>query len=105
LLAFFEAQIAALGYASISLGSADGYVERFYIKNGYTPVELKIYVSPDYDPALHANAPHPVAYTQSEGERLKLVFTVDNYQEINKAALCNHYSGSDAFFVFVKKLK
>ena len=34
LLAFFERQVAALGYKKISLGSADGYVERFYLKNG-----------------------------------------------------------------------
>jgi len=104
LLAFFDAQVATLGYTSISLGSADGYVERFYLKNGYTPTELKLYVSPDYDNALNETAPYPVAYTQPEGDRLKLVFAVHNYHEMDKTVLCEHFNGSDAFFVFVKQL-
>ena len=49
LLAFFEKQVAALGYKRISLGSAGGYVERFYLKNGYTAIELKILVPPGED--------------------------------------------------------
>ncbi|MCL2363031.1 MAG: hypothetical protein FWC71_00020 [Defluviitaleaceae bacterium] len=105
LLAFFEAQVAALGYTSVSLGSADGYVERFYLKNGYTPTELKMYVTADCDPSSAKDASLPVSYTQPEGSRLKLVFSVDNYHEIDKASLCKHYNGSDAFYVFVKKLK
>jgi len=105
LLAFFESQVAALGYTSISLGSADGHVERFYLKNGYTPTELKMYVTADYDPSSTQSAPYPVAYTQPEGDRLKLFFTVDNYHQMDKQALCKHFNGSDAFFVFVKQLK
>ena len=42
LISLFEQCVSALGYKNISLGSADGYVERFYIKNGYTPVEMNL---------------------------------------------------------------
>jgi len=105
LLALFESQVKALGYTSISLGSADGYVERFYLKNGYTPTELKMYVAADYNPLSAQDAPYHITYIQPEGDRLKLVFTVNNYHQTDKDALCKHYNGSDAFFVFVKHLK
>ena len=72
LLAFFETQVAALGYKKISLGSADGYVEKFYLKNGYTPTELKMYAETNDWEAKSKGYKYPVAYTQQEGERLKL---------------------------------
>jgi len=41
LLGAFESAVRRKGYGKISLGCADDpNVERFYLKNGYTPVEL-----------------------------------------------------------------
>jgi hypothetical protein len=105
LIALFEKCVSLLGYTNISLGSAGGYVERFYIKNGYVPVELKVYVECDKWKQKSKNYIFPVAYTQTEGERLKLVIMVTDYHAMNKTEITEYYNGRDSFFVFEKNLK
>ena len=103
LIAFFEQRVSDLGYKSISLGSADGYVERFYLKNGYTPVELKIYVEGEAWRDKCKNFKYPAVYTQAEGERTKLVIKVTDYPAMNKKEITEYYGGTHSFFVFEKK--
>ena len=98
LISMFEKCVFALGYKKISLGSAGDYVERFYIKNGYTPIELKIYVDNDN----LKDRKYPIAYTQQEGERTKLVINVTDYCNMNKREIEEYYNGTDSFFVFEK---
>ncbi|MGN0597209.1 MAG: GNAT family N-acetyltransferase [Ruminiclostridium sp.] len=43
LLGEFEKAAEKYGAKAISLGSAEGYAERFYISCGYTPVEYKVW--------------------------------------------------------------
>lgn len=43
LLSAFEKAAADYGASSVSVGSAGGYVERFYIDCGYIPVQYKIW--------------------------------------------------------------
>jgi len=43
LLQAFEQAVNAYGAPSVSLGSAGGYVEKFYIHCGYTPTEYKVW--------------------------------------------------------------
>ena len=104
LISLFEQNVSALGYKNISLGSADGYVERFYIKNGYTPIELKIYSQDDWE-EKSKNSKYPIAYTQKEGDKIKLVIKVDDYNSMNKAEITKYYNGKDSFFVFEKRIK
>lgn len=54
LLQYFDGQVERAGYTVCSLGSAGGYVEHFYIKNGYRPSKFAFWVSGDFDlpPAL-----------------------------------------------------
>lgn len=42
LLGAFEKAAKEYGYSCISVGSAGGYVEKFYIDNGFVPIEYKI---------------------------------------------------------------
>ena len=102
LISLFEQCVFDLGYKNISLGSADGYVERFYIKNGYTPIELKIYVEDDSWKNKHQK--YPIAYTQKEGEKTKLVINVTDYYNMNQKEIREYYNGTDSFFVFEKRL-
>jgi hypothetical protein len=104
LIALFEEEVSKLGYKNISLGSADGYVERFYIKNGYTPTELKIYVDYSGWEEKSANYKYPVAYTQTEGKYTKLVIKVQDYYSMNQDEIREHYNGSSSFFVFEKRV-
>jgi GNAT superfamily N-acetyltransferase len=48
LLARFERAVAEAGYDNVDLGSAPGYVEHFYLKNGYEQTEYMV-VIPDGD--------------------------------------------------------
>ena len=105
LISLFEERVSAMGYKNISLGSADGYVERFYIKNGYSPVELKIYVEGSEWEHKARDYIYPVAYTQQEGERTKLVIKVTDYCRMDKAEIAAYYNGADAFFVFEKSVR
>jgi N-acetylglutamate synthase-like GNAT family acetyltransferase len=41
ILNFFEKQAKQTGKKIISVGSAEGFVEKFYLKNGYNPVEIQ----------------------------------------------------------------
>ncbi|MCL2373285.1 MAG: GNAT family N-acetyltransferase [Defluviitaleaceae bacterium] len=100
LLTFFERQVANLGYARISLGSAGGYVEQFYIKNGYRPVELKILVA-SYDWKMKQHG-HATPSVEAQGEYTKLVFPVDDYYAIDKDKIMGYYGGMESFFVFEK---
>ena len=43
LLSAFEKAAEEYGYSLISVGSAGGYVEKFYMENGYNPVCFKSY--------------------------------------------------------------
>jgi GNAT superfamily N-acetyltransferase len=105
LIASFEKQVKALGCRKITLGSADGYVEHFYLKNGYTPVEMKILtLNPNWE-AKSANCLFPVAYTQTQGEYTKLVIPVSDYHGLDKTAFTEYYDGVDSFIIFKKELR
>lgn len=41
ILTFFESQAKLTGRKTISVGSAEGFVEQFYLKNGYKPITIQ----------------------------------------------------------------
>jgi GNAT superfamily N-acetyltransferase len=104
LLAFWEKRVYEMGFRSVDLGCAGGYVERFYLKNGYTPIELKILVKGGGWKEKQKNYPFPVAEVQTQGEFTKLVLAVKDYASMNKDEITKHYGGEDSFFVFKKNL-
>lgn len=81
LLQALEEEARRRGYEKISLGAAGGYVERFYRKNGYRAVELKIF------------GPGGVMVLPVSGDVLP-----------DRAALTVQYGGEHSFFVFEKML-
>ncbi len=104
LIGKFEEAAFSLGYARISLGSGDGYVERFYMKNGYTAVALKILTERgDWKEKANGYA-FPVASVETQGEYTKLVISVTDYCAMNKRAIQDYYGGVHSFFVFEKAL-
>ena len=81
LLRALEDEARRRGFAALSVGSAGGYVERFYQKNGYRAVELKI-----------------------RTPRGTVVLPVFDYAAMDKATLTAQHGGTDSFFVFYKAL-
>ena len=102
LLAFFEKCVAAQGYTHIGLGSAGGYVEHFYMKNGYRPTALKILVEGE---SWKSHELHPVIAIESQGPYTKLVLSADQYTAMDKDTITRYYGGVESFFVFEKTLE
>jgi GNAT superfamily N-acetyltransferase len=50
LLELFEAAAARAGYARVGVGSAPGYVERFYLSHGYELGEFMVRMPPGVEP-------------------------------------------------------
>ena len=85
------------------MGSADGYVERFYIKNGYQPQSLKILTDND----KWKEREHPqfkITDVEEQGKYTKLVLGNMDYENMDKHGLCEFYGGHDCFFVFGKEI-
>lgn len=49
LLSAFEDRVSSRGFQRVSLGSAGGYVDEFYIENGYSPDSVLVRLDPDVD--------------------------------------------------------
>lgn len=104
LLEFFESSVFKLGYRYISLGSAGGYVERFYIRNGYVPVELKILTKNKDFVSQTKDTKYPISYFQKQGQFIKLVIKVIDYEKMDKDEITKYYDGIDSFYIFEKKI-
>lgn len=69
LLRAFEKAAREYGYTTISVGSAGGYVESFYINNGFQPVMYKVWGEngPEIDAEFH-NIEEYYAYQRPQQE-------------------------------------
>jgi GNAT superfamily N-acetyltransferase len=78
LLQYFERQIQEAGYTVCSLGSAGGYVEHFYIKNGYRPSKFACWVSGDYDLSPELKSKYRITEKHQGGGSRRLSVEVDH---------------------------
>lgn len=85
LISFFEQRVKGMGYGMITLGSADGYVEGFYMKNGYEPAEYKV-LRKDKDAYVHR------------------IPSVSDYYRLDRAEIMKRVDGYHGFIVFRKDL-
>ena len=101
LLRFFERQAAKAGYASVSLGSARGYVERFYLKNGYAPTAFAFWVAADYRLSPKLRAQYGIeGDPQKDGGRLAVgIRTLD---EKLRAELEAEFAGTEVIAILAK---
>ncbi len=102
LLRFFENQVKQQGEWIISLGSADGYVERFYLKNGYIPIALKIEINPSDYVKDYFNHVHCIMDIRKAEDSIGLYIQVDDYDSMDKVKLTQEYHGYGSFFIFEK---
>jgi GNAT superfamily N-acetyltransferase len=103
LLAEFEGIAAMRGARRVSVGSAEGYAEHFYAKNGYTPVEF------------HARAQQP--FSELPGVGLELLrprkdgsdFLVNlrsenGYTQEEKQRIKGLLQADEVIFIFEKRI-
>lgn len=87
LLEFFVDAANSLGYPRVSVGSAGGYVERYYLKNGFLPIEFKVLI------------PDEPAYVLSIG-------SIEEYAaltETKRDEIIASAGGNHSFIVFEKR--
>ncbi len=87
LLKFFVDAANSIGYDCVSVGSAGGYVERYYLKNGFRPIEFKVMVE---------DGPTCVLPIGSMGE-------YDALTERRRAEITESVGGNHSFVVFEKR--
>ncbi len=84
LITYFEQKVIEMGYDTISVGSADGYVEKFYLKNGYIPTEYKV-------------------LREGKETYVHPISSFKDYQDLNKDEVIRKVGGYHGFIVFYKK--
>lgn len=85
LLSYFEQKVKEMGFTKVSVGSADGYVEKFYMQNGYIPKEYKV-LRDGQDTYVH------------------LLSSPMDYERLNKEEILRQVDGYHGFIVFEKTL-
>jgi predicted N-acetyltransferase YhbS len=102
LLAAFEERVAAVGFGRVSLGSAEGYVEDFYLQNGYVPVEFQV-TTAEEEPPLDESL--EVLRFRETDEALVLNLASENgYTRAEKERIRELTSAHEVIFVFEKRL-
>lgn len=85
LLDFWEGQVRELGFHRASVGSAPGYPEHFYIKNGYIPIAYKAF---DHKGKAH----------------VKEIVSMEDYRMLDRQSLEMEADGNRGFVVLEHEL-
>jgi GNAT superfamily N-acetyltransferase len=103
LLKYFEDRVKIRGFTRISLGSADGYVEHFYLKNNFAVSSLKILTDNDEWKEKTSDT-FPISRVETQGNYTKLVVENINYESTDKQEICKYYGGFTCFYIFEKNI-
>jgi len=105
LLGQFEDAARKAGYRRVGLGSAGGYVERFYCKNGYEQTEYMVVVPDGERKRLDLDGLSVVRRRHWEPDLLVLnVAAPDGYSPKVKAALAERLGATEVCCIFQKSL-
>ncbi|MFH0906555.1 MAG: GNAT family N-acetyltransferase [archaeon] len=112
LLKFFEQQAKKCGFNYISLGSADGYVEHFYLKNNYNPSSLRINISKNKLPNNYKKLYYIQKEKNLKGNKIAIYFDISKYfieKDIEnlttfKARIKKEFKIKNACYIFEKTI-
>ena len=99
LLAHFERQVARRGPHTISVGSAGGYVEGFYLKNGYRPFQ---YMARLTRGALPAALDLPIDGHRDTDDETIVYLPAPAYEPGRKAVIQAALNAHEVIFIFEK---
>jgi GNAT superfamily N-acetyltransferase len=103
LLSAWEGCVASHGYDEVSVGSAEGYVEHFYAKNGYRPTGYLVRVP--------ADRPFPrgrfqiTRVSQAGDARLVNLASTQGSSALAKAAVVAAFGATQINVIFTKDLR
>ena len=104
LLNFWEDQVANRGDRFISVGSAPGYVERFYLKHGYQPIQYLVYGREDSLAAALTDKGFEVVRTRRVGDSILVNIKTGRYDPDFRDALCRDFPIDEAIYIFQKEI-
>lgn len=105
LIAFFEEVVGNRKEKIITLGSAEEYVEKFYIKNSYEPVEYLITVSKDKTLKETNNKKYKISKKIITDKGIKLYIKTRKYEPKKKEELKSMFGADEVIYIFEKKIK
>lgn len=104
LLRFFDRQVERAGYEAVGVGSAGGYVDHFYMKNGYDLVAFMIRLPSDSPCPPDLWAKHAVVAERFEGNQRKLYVNVSSLDNGLRDRLLRDCSAVEVVAIMNKKL-
>lgn len=104
LLHFFEGQVEQMGGHTVTVGSAGGYVDHFYTKNGYKPVSFMICLPADRSISPHLAVKHTVAYERLDGDLRRLYVSVTSLDAALRSRLMADFNATEVVAIMEKRL-
>lgn len=102
LLAALEERAAASGLDRVTLASAGGYVDEFYLRNGYAPESVLVRLDPDDLPERDPG--YDVVEETTDGDVVKLYVDADGHDPAFLEAVRDAYGDPEAIYVMSKRL-
>lgn len=100
----FEEQVASLGFDRIGLGSAGGYVDEFYMANGYEPASVLVRLEPDEVPANYRELGYEIVEERIEDGTKKLYVGVDGHDPEFVEGVREAFDDPEAIYIMEKRL-
>jgi N-acetylglutamate synthase-like GNAT family acetyltransferase len=102
LIRYYQEACREAGFDRIVVGSAGGYVEHFYMKNGFKPIEY--YIPLNREPTPNDLEGLDVIRIRHEGEKIKLNIRAEGYDLDRKEELRRRFDASDVAYIFEMNL-
>ena len=105
LLRFFENQVMKRGFSVVTLGAAEGYVERFYLKNNYEAVSYRVVLKGDWLHIHQQAIPYPIIRMVQEGRYTIVYIPSSGYNLQEKEAVRDFFCAEQVNYIFEKQLQ
>jgi len=104
LLHAFESQVAMRGGNTISVGSAGGYVDHFYMKNGYAPTAFMICIPADRQIPPALTREYSVSDERSDGDLRRLYVGISRLDNTLRERLISAFDADEVIAIMDKDL-
>lgn len=104
MLAYFEKQAKDNGFEIVSLGSAEGYAEKFYLDNGYEPTYFYIKIKKDKLSTDYKNKGYDFSKEEDEDDKKILWMPYTKYDLSKREEVKKRLNAYEVIFILEKKL-
>lgn len=104
LLSACENRVISLGYQRISVGSAGGYVDEFYLANGYAPESVLVRLDAEDVPVNYRAMGYEITKERTDNGTKKLYVAVDEYDPERVRKIREAFDDPEAIFIMSKEL-